>query len=79
MGDIKHAQKLSARSDEVRVVDGRNTSGTVSCLRAAVWFVSLLTLVGAFVLLNYLQYDQILKLRQRVEYLENNIFMFDVS
>ncbi|XP_053387477.1 hemicentin-1-like [Mercenaria mercenaria] len=77
MGDIKHAKKLSSTTDELRVVDGSSSSGTLCCLRATIWTLSLFTVVGAFVLMNYLQYDQILRLKQRVEYLENSALLFD--
>lgn len=81
MGDIKFSQKTI---DEQRCSSGVTTHGDdvkndVKCARGFIWTVSVLMLAIAFGAINLLQFNEIIALRRRVEFLEQNAFILDVS
>lgn len=79
MAELKYAKKSSAGTEGVRVVKENSSASVVCCVRGTIWTLSLITVIGAFAFLNYLQYDQLMKLKMRLEYLENNAVLLKVK
>lgn len=81
MVDIKFSQKTidGQRCGSDVTTHGDDVKNDVKCARGFIWTVSVLMLALAFGAINLLQFNEIIALRRRVEFLEQNAFILDVS
>lgn len=68
---------LKEQIENVQCVNRMQTDK--SCSHRFVWFISLLTFVVAFGTVNVFQLNEILTLKRRIEYLERNALVYEVS